>query len=406
MRLPLRLALRHLLAGWVRNGLTVAALSIALFLFCFLISVVRSLDLAIDAAASNRLVTQSAVSLFIDLPLSYQGKIEAIDGVEGTTKFQWFGGYYKEPANFFAQFGVDHEQFFDLYEGDIELFEGPGGVVGPAARAAVIEALSADRRACVLGEGLRSRFEGTDFEVGDTFAVIPTLFQKFDGSAWDFTIVGFYRPKRSNVDTTTMYFRHDYVRESVEGGIASGPEGAGVYMVNVADGSDPERVSSAIDALFENGPQATMTTSEAAFQAIFASMLGNVPLFLGTLGGAVLFAVLFSVINTMLIAARQRRRESGILQALGFSASTSTFLLIFEGVLIALVGGGLGLLIAAGSAPAMAMALGNSIPNYVVGSATIQQGLLLALLMGLVAGVAAGLPMMRLQPTEALRSEG
>ena len=406
MKLPLRLALRHLLAGWVRNGLTVMALSIALFLFCFLISVVRSLDLAIDAAASNRLVTQSAVSLFIDLPLSYQGKIESIDGVEGTTKFQWFGGYYREPANFFAQFGIDHERFFDLYEGDIEISEGPAGVTGPAARTAVIEALAADRRACVLGEGLRSRFEKTDFEVGDTFPVIPTIFQKFDGSAWEFIIVGFYRPKRSNVDATTMYFRHDYLEESLEGGIAAGPEGAGVYMVNVADGSDPERVSSDIDALFENGPQATMTTSEAAFQAIFASMLGNVPLFLGTLGGAVLFAVLFSVINTMLIAARQRRREAGILQALGFSPSTSAWLLVFEGVLISLIGGGLGLLLAGGSAPAMAEALGTSIPNYAVDGATIIQGILLALLMGILAGAAAGLPMVRLQPTEALRSEG
>jgi len=187
---------------------------------------------------------------------------------------------------------------------------------------------------------------------------------------------------------------------------SNGVIGDKVAMVNVADGSDPERVSSDIDALFENGPQATMTTSEAAFQAIFASMLGNVPLFLGTLGGAVLFAVLFSVINTMLIAARQRRREAGILQALGFSPSTSAWLLVFEGVLISLIGGGLGLLLAGGSAPAMAEALGTSIPNYAVDGATITQGILLALLMGILAGAAAGLPMVRLQPTEALRSEG
>ena len=86
MRFPFRLAMRHLMARKARNGLTVLAISIAVFLLCFLIAVVQGMEEGIRSASSHRLVTQSAVSLFVDLPTSYQQKIDTIDGVHLTTK--------------------------------------------------------------------------------------------------------------------------------------------------------------------------------------------------------------------------------------------------------------------------------------------------------------------------------
>ena len=60
-------------------------------------------------------MVQSAVSLFVELPLSYQAKIAEVQGVENICKWQWFGGYYQEPGNFFAQFAVDPETLFAMY---------------------------------------------------------------------------------------------------------------------------------------------------------------------------------------------------------------------------------------------------------------------------------------------------
>jgi len=34
-------------------------------------------------------------------------KIRAVPGVRGVAPFNWFGGYYQDPKNFFAQFAVD-----------------------------------------------------------------------------------------------------------------------------------------------------------------------------------------------------------------------------------------------------------------------------------------------------------
>ena len=100
---------------WLRtanepSGLTLAALVVAMFLFCFLISLVTSLKEGVNSAAAHRVITQSAVSLFVELPLDYQSKIEGIDGVEDVTKFQWFGGVYQDPKNFLVQFAVDHDR--------------------------------------------------------------------------------------------------------------------------------------------------------------------------------------------------------------------------------------------------------------------------------------------------------
>jgi putative ABC transport system permease protein len=402
-RTPWHLVWEHLWAHKVRTGLTLCAMLVALFLFCCLVSIVTTVSAAATSAAGNRLVVQSAVSLFVDLPRDYQPKIESVAGVGGVSKFQWFGGYYRELSNFFAQFGVDHLVFFDLYRRDIEIVEGPDGETGPQARAAVEKAMAADRRACVIAEGLRSRFGWT---VGETVPLVGTIFQKNDNSSWEFNVVGIYRPLKSNVDNLTLWMRYDYIQEFLDAGLATGPTGVGVYIVNVADGYDPATVVEGIDRQFRSGPQVTMTSTEAAFQAGFASMLGNLPMFIGAIGGAVVFAVLFTLVNTMLMAGRQRTHEGGILKALGFRNGALACLMLTESLALSLLGGGLGIALAFASQHGMQIMLGSYFPNYHVASRTAVYGLGMAALVGVIAGIAPALLQARLRPTEALRSEG
>lgn len=435
MRTPWRLVVRHVRTHWLRSGLTVAAMVLALFLFCFVISVVTTLRGAVAEASGNRLIVQSAVSLFVNLPLSYQPKVAGVPGVADVTKFQWFGGYYKDlEGGFFAQFGVDHDRFLDMYARDLRLVEGPHGAVGqrvslsaetaealglsrePDGRATLTEeavarsvrqALAADRRAAIIGRKLREDdfFEG--FRVGAVVPVIPTIFTKADGSAWDFAVVGVYEKRKANMDEKTLFFRFDYLQEVLEAEGLEGDMGTGVYSVNLQPGADPAAVSAAIDALFENGPQVTDTTTEAAFQAIFASMLGNVPAFMRSIGGAIVFAVLFSVVNTMLMAGRQRQAEAGVLKALGFRDAAVGRLLLAESLLLSLLGGALGLLLAKGLEGWLAGGLlGSFIPNYVVEGSTLAWGVVVTVGVGVLAGLGPALATARLSPVAALRSEG
>ena len=106
-----KIIVRNLFAHPVRTFLTTGSVFLAVFLCCFLRATVSSLNLSVKNAASNRLWVQSAVSLFVNLPMAYENRIAAVPGVEQICKFQWFGGIYKEESNFFAQFGIDPDKF-------------------------------------------------------------------------------------------------------------------------------------------------------------------------------------------------------------------------------------------------------------------------------------------------------
>ncbi|MFQ5748794.1 MAG: ABC transporter permease [Planctomycetota bacterium] len=400
---PWKLARKHLLEHWVRSGLTMAALTVAFFLLCFLISIVTTINSAVKQSSGSRLIVQSAVSLFVQLPRDYQAKVASVPGVKSVSKFQWFGGYYREISNFFAQFAVDQDIFFNMYRKDFEIKEGPNGETGPAARPAALAALAADRRACIVGERLLEDF---GWKIGDTIPLMGTIYQKRDRTAWEFKIIGSYRPLKTNVDDRTIFFRYDYLQEFLDNDQATGPDDIGVFNVTVEDGFDPPAVIAGIDRLFENGPQKTLTSTEAAFQAGFVSMLGNLPFFVGTIGGAVVFAVLFSVINTMMMAGRQRAHEAGILKALGFRDGALARLMLAESMLLSLAGGALGIGLALVTQAPLRIALGPRFPNYHGAPGTLAVAIATAALIGLIAGIAPSLMTLRLKPTEALRSEG
>src|SRR5207247_2202241 len=93
-----------------------------------------------------------------------------------------------------------------------------------------------------------------------------------------------------------------------EKGFDAGEQQVGIFMTKVKPGYDPDKVIADIDRVFEAGPQRTATQTEAAFQAQFASMLGNIPTLVGWIGGAVLFAILVSIGNTASMAGRERAR--------------------------------------------------------------------------------------------------
>ncbi len=117
-------------------------------------------------------------------------------------------------------------------------------------------------------------------------------------------------------------------------------------------------------------------------------------------------AVLFSIVNTMILAGRQRVPEAGILKALGFTDAALARLMLAESVILSLLGGGMGVAVAKATEEPLRRMLGQNFPTYHVEPITIALGLGVALVIGLVAGLAPAWMMARLRPTDALRSEG
>ncbi|MBL8856902.1 MAG: ABC transporter permease [Planctomycetes bacterium] len=385
---PTRLVFKNLLKHKLRVLLTVASIAIAVFLLCALQSLVVALDAGVREAASNRLIVQSKVSLFVYMPESYKAQLERVSGVERIVRWNWFGGYYQDPSNFFAQFATDADALLDVYP-EIQIVEGSA------------KDFIDDQRSCIIGAVTAEKY---GFKVGDTVPIIATLFPRTDGAAWDFRVAALYRSLKKNVDENTLFFHSQYLDKSIELGEASGPSGVGVFVLRTAPGVDQTALMSEIDAMYENGPQVVQTTTEAEFQAQFVSMIGNVPFFVNSIGTGVMIAILLAALNTMLMSAREQTRDVGVLKALGFQDGSIFGLLMAQSLVMCGIGGGIGIAMAKMLEPGMAKFLGTMFPGYEVTSTTLMMAAGLTVGIGVLAGIAPALRARSMHVIEALRA--
>ncbi|MBL6722180.1 MAG: ABC transporter permease [Planctomycetes bacterium] len=382
----LRIAPRHLLRHPLRTLLTLGSLTVAIFMLCVLRSLVTTLEASAQSQSSQRLWVQSAVSLFVEMPSWYPERIAGVEGVESVARWQWFGGYYQDPSNFFAQFAVDPEKVLDLYP-ELDLVEGTS------------EAFLSGRTTCLVGKGLADQF---GWRVGDTVPLMGALFPHPDGAdkAWDFQVAAIYEPRTRNLDDRTLFFHWKLFEETLS---ATGEApGVGAMVLRAEPGQDTAALMRRVDTLFENGPQRTQTTTESEFQAQFVSMYGNVPFFVSAIGGGVLAAVLLACVNTMLMAAREQRREAGILKALGFTDATVGRLLLAQSLFVTVVGGGLGILLARAVEPGVAQATGAFLPGFAIERETYLLALGISVGAGLVAGLLPAWRARRMRVIDAL----
>lgn len=126
----------------------------------------------------------------------------------------------------------------------------------------------------------------------------------------------------------------------------------------------------------------------------------------GLLGVAVLIAVV-GIANTLSLSVLERRREHGLLRALGLTRGQLRACLAFEALLLAGVAGILGLLLGAGYGWAGARAL---LGEYGSGGPVLPWSqltavLVTALVAGLLASVLPGSRASRVQPAAALAAE-
>jgi putative ABC transport system permease protein len=383
----LKLAWKNLLAHPIRSLLTAGSVCIAILLLCLLRSIVTTLDAGIEASSATRLVVMSKVSLFVDMPIAYQERIARVEGVENIVKWQWFGGYYRDPSNFFGQFAVDPDLMLAIYP-ECELDEG--------AR----ERWNGTRNGCIVGRKLADQF---DWKVGDTIPLIGALFPHPDGGAWEFELCGIYTSSAPNFDDRTMLFGWKYFEETLRS--AGRDPGVGLFVFRVGPGGDVEGVMREVETMFENGPMAVRCAPESEFQRMFISMMGDIPMLLGWIGSGVFVALLLACVNTMLMAGREQTHDVGIFKALGFADASAFQMLIAQSMLLCSLGGTAGIGLTLALEPVIAVAIQQVFPVFIVADATLVLAAALVVGLGVVAGLLPAWRASRLQPIEALRQE-
>ena len=154
---------------------------------------------------------------------------------------------------------------------------------------------------------------------------------------------------------------------------------------------------------FTNSNYETKTETESAFQAGWAKQFGNIEFLILSIGSVVFFTLLLVTGNTMAIAVRERTGELAVLKAVGFSDRAVLVMVLAESILIAVIGGSLGLLLAAAAVPVLASALNGLLPVLVVSYSTLLAGVGFALGVGALAGLIPAFGAMRLRVVDALR---
>jgi len=305
-----------------RSILTVLSIGFSLLLLTLMMTIWRGFFIDKGTADSAlRLVTRHKVSLAFTMPGFYRQKIQAIPGVVAVVPLNWFGGTYKDDksGNFFAQFGTDPDQFFDVYK-DFKIDPNE------------LAAWKRDRAGAVVDAELAKKY---NWKVGQRVVIIGNIFPV----NLELTIRGLFKAPDS---TQTLYFNQKYVEEAV----SYMKDQNGMYATLADNSQDVSGIASRIDGMFRNSPQPTKTEDEKGFQRGFIAMLGNVKAFLLSISLAVVFAILLVSANTMAMSIRERTREVAVLKTLGFTRLSILSIFIGEAVILALIGGVFGSLVA------------------------------------------------------------
>ena len=92
-----------------------------------------------------------------------------VEGVDDVMEMQWFGAYYQDPENFFAQFAIDQTNFLDVYD-EVEFIEGTR------------EDFLASRKNCIIGFLVADRFTIADISVAGFFINLRLVEIEIDAS--------------------------------------------------------------------------------------------------------------------------------------------------------------------------------------------------------------------------------
>ena len=175
--------------------------------------------------------------------------------------------------------------------------------------------------------------------------------------------------------------------------------------VHLTDSVDPDAVAQQIDQEFKTGPVATTTRTKGMFQADTLGDLTELIGFVHWLGYACVGLVLSLVATTTVMSVQDRIKEHAVLQTLGLRPLRVFRLVVLESLLLSLLGGILGvvgstLLL---STSGMSVAAEGVTIAFEPSLALALQGLMVALVVGILAGIAPGWQAARTQIVPALQ---
>lgn len=377
---------RNVTRNKLRSGLTIMSVGFSLALMTILYGYLAMQKVsAREAEKYDRVVVLNKLGFAAPLPIAHVEKVRRMDAISFATPFAWFGGNYQNKQALFAQFAVDPAFAFDVFSeyniADDQLAE-----------------FKSNRRACVVDQGLAEQME---WKIGDRIPLQGAIYPV----DLDLQLVGTFKAPGN---TGSLWFSWTYLDEQIRNAGTNGFEiGAGSIYAKCKSQGDVAIVSEEIDAMFANSENSTRTRTEAAFQRMFADMLGDVQAYIRYITLAVVFALALVAATAMAMSMRERTTEVAVLKAIGFSKQRVLAMVLGESTMIAMIGGvlgiagGLGALSLLSSVPIAAalfpIPVANLIGLWLAGLVLVAAGI------GFVSGLAPAVLAAKLSVVDGLR---
>jgi len=244
----------------------------------------------------------------------------------------------------------------------------------------------------VLGSKLRSELFGTENPLGARVRI----------GGMHFRVIGVMAPKGQflGIDLDDTAFIP--AARALE---LYNREGLMEIHVTHQEGTSAARVSDAVKALLKarHGREDFTVVTQEDMMKTLSNILDILTMAVGALGGISLVVGGVGIVTIMTISVAERTNEIGLLVALGAPRRTILSLFLGESVVLAAIGGALGLLLGVGIAQLLHLVLPD-MPvhtpwNFALGA------IVMAAVIGLLAGVLPARRAARLDAIEALRAE-
>jgi putative ABC transport system permease protein len=363
-----------------RTILTMLSIVVAFLLFGLLQGINQGMNGVYQNLNVDRLYIQSRISMSDGLPLAYLERIKSVPGVRAVTHWSYFGGFYQTAQNSLPVFAVDAATQFSVYP-KIKI---------PKEQ---VDALEHTRTGAVISADIATKF---GWKVGDKIPLGPSIWTKKDGSdTYPIDVVGIMDVSAYNVGSfPAFYINYSYFDESRAFG-----NGTVLYFIATID--DPRHgteIAAAIDALFANSRDETITQTEQVFAQSQLKQVGDINLIANSIVGAALFMLLFLTSNTMTQSIRERVPELAVLKTLGFSNGKVLALIFMEAAVLCVASALIGLALATVAFSFMSAVFGRVLLPTLV----IDTGIAIAILLALLSGTPPAWRSTRINIVDAL----
>ncbi|MEN1728031.1 MAG: FtsX-like permease family protein [Pseudomonadota bacterium] len=367
----------------LRTLFTLLSIIIAFILFSLLGGLSRAFSLGVELAGADRLITMHRVSFIQPIPLSYVARVRAIEGVETAVHQTWFGAYYQNNRQQIGLFPTDLESWREVYpEYSIPDEQWRG--------------LLANQTGVMIGQAMAETY---GWSIGDRVPLFSSIYPQQDGSfSWDVDIEGIFTGSGNRADEMQAFMHYDYFNESR----AFGQDTVGWIVTKIEDPDQADQVATAIDRRFANSPTETKSSTEAGWTAGFAAQIGNIGLMVRMVLACVFFTLLLITGNTMAQAVRERTSELAVMKTIGFSDRRVLLMVLGESLLVAMLGGAIGLTLGYLFMEGAASSLSQFLPGLSMAPSAALIGLLLSFGLGLVTGIVPAWQAGRLKVIDAL----